>query len=157
MSDTSIVSDLAEQDFFIGLDPSFLAFLAGCATPRALKTDDILFRHDRRAQQFYFVRRGVISIEVAAISGPALEMQHLGPGEIVGWSWLISPYRWHFQARALEDSDVLVFDSDAILARCESDPKFGYELFKRFSALMSRRLAFAREKMMEEWHPPGFA
>ncbi|HET7314281.1 cyclic nucleotide-binding domain-containing protein [Salinisphaera sp.] len=157
MSNQPTVSDLAERDFFIGLDPSFLSFLAGCATPLALDTEDILFRHDHRAQQFYFIRRGAISIEVAAISGPALEMQHLGPGEVVGWSWLIPPYRWHFQARALEDSDVLVFDGDAILARCESDPKFGYELFKRFSALMSRRLSSARQKMMEEWHPAGFA
>jgi hypothetical protein len=28
---------------------------------------------------------------------------------------------------------------------------------KRFSALMSERLGFARRKMMQEWQPPGFA
>ncbi len=60
-------------------------------------------------------------------------------------------------ARAVEDSDILEFDGSAILARCEEDPKFGYELFKRFAALMSERLNAARQKMMDQWNPPGFA
>jgi hypothetical protein len=57
----------------------------------------------------------------------------------------------------LEDSDLLEFDGSAILARCEEDPNFGYGLFKRFAALMSERLDAARQKMMDEWNPPGFA
>jgi hypothetical protein len=57
----------------------------------------------------------------------------------------------------LEDSYLLEFDGSAILARCEEDPKFGYELFKRFAALMSARLDAARQKMMDQWDPPGFA
>jgi CRP/FNR family cyclic AMP-dependent transcriptional regulator len=30
-------------------------------------------------------------------------------------------------------------------------------VLKRFAALMSERLSFARRKMMEAWNPPGFA
>jgi len=81
----------------------------------------------------------------------------LGEDQVLGWSWLIPPYRWNFLARAVEESDLLEFDGGAILARCEEDPKFGYELFKCFAALMSERLAAARQKMMDQWDPPGFA
>ena len=52
---------------------------------------------------------------------------------------------------------LLEFDGRAVLARCEQDSKFGYELLKRFAALMSERLEAARQKMMDEWNPPGFA
>ena len=52
---------------------------------------------------------------------------------------------------------MLQFDGAAILARCEQDPKFGYELLKKFAALMSVGLNAARQKMMEEWNPAGFA
>jgi hypothetical protein len=52
---------------------------------------------------------------------------------------------------------VIEFDGSAILERCEKDPAFGYELFKRFAALMSERLDAARQKMMDQWDPPGFA
>lgn len=157
MTEESIEGVLAKQDLFLGLEPSHITFLAACATPRRLRKDETLYRSERRADRFYLLREGRISVEVAAITGPPLEMVLLGPGDIVGWSWLIPPYRWHFQARALEDGEVLEFDGGAILARCETDPRFGYELFKRFSGLMSRRLAVARGKMMDEWQPPGFA
>ncbi len=116
-----------------------------------------MFQHGNRADKFYLLRNGKISIQVPALMGPTLEIQTLSEDQILGWSWLIPPYRWSFQARALEDSDLLEFDGSAILARCEEDPNFGYELFKRFAALMSERLDAARQKMMDEWNPPGFA
>ena len=52
---------------------------------------------------------------------------------------------------------MIEFDGSAILARCEKDTEFGYELFKRFTGLMSARLEAARQKMMDQWNPPGFA
>jgi CRP-like cAMP-binding protein len=157
MDTSAIANELAGQDFFEGLDPAYLTFLADHAALHRFARNDILFRHGDRADRFYLLQDGLIGTEVAAIAGPALELSRLGPGEMAGWSWLIPPYRWHFQARALEDSDVLVFDGGATLAHCEAEPRFGYELFKRFSGMMSQRLSEAREKMMDEWQPPGFA
>ena len=78
-------------------------------------------------------------------------------GDLLGWSWLIAPYRWHFQAIAEEDSKLLEFNGEVILAHCEEDPRFGYELLKRFAALMSERLEAARLKMMDQWFSAGFA
>ncbi len=98
-----------------------------------------------------------MSIEIAAIEGPPLELQRLEPGAVLGWSWLIPPYRWSFQARAEEPGKALEFDGEAVLERCESNPAFGYQVLKRFSSLMSQRLEYARRKMMDEWDPPGFA
>lgn len=157
MTENAIEKELAGHDFFLGLEPSFITFLADCAKTREVGADTHLFRHGSRADRFYLLRKGCVCVEVAAISGPPLRLQRLRPGDMLGWSWLIAPFRWHFQARALEDSEVIEFDGDAVLKRCEADPKFGYELLKRFSGLMSSRLAASREKMMDEWHPPGFA
>ena len=98
-----------------------------------------------------------VSVEVVAIEGPALELQSLGPGTVVGWSWLIPPYKWSFQARVTAPGEVIEFDGAAVLDHCEDNPRFGYELLKRFSGLMSERLQFARQKMMQEWNPRGFA
>lgn len=157
MTDASIKQYLSEQPFFAGLAPEFIDFLASCAARRDVGKNEVLFRYDTRAEKFHVLCEGRISIEVAAIEGPPLELQELGPGSVLGWSWLIAPYRWSFQARAEEASEVIEFDGRAVLQRCEEDPKFGYELFKRFSSLMSERLAFARRKMMDEWSPAGWA
>lgn len=157
MSSQSIENYLSTREFFSGLDQDFIKFLSDSARERRIKKGDVLFQQGERADKFYLLRKGQVSVQVPALMGPALEIQALGEGQMLGWSWLIPPYRWNFQARALEDSDVLEFDGSAILARCETDPKFGYELFKRFAALMSQRLDAARQKMMDAWNPPGFA
>jgi CRP/FNR family cyclic AMP-dependent transcriptional regulator len=157
MSKQSIEDYLSAHAFFSKMDGSFLKFLSNSVTELRIKKGDVLFAHGNRADKFYLLRNGQISIQVPALMGPTLEIQTLGEDQILGWSWLIPPYRWSFQARALEDSDLLEFDGIAILARCEEDANFGYELFKRFAALMSERLDAARQKMMDEWNPPGFA
>lgn len=153
----SIENFLSSHKFFSGLDQAYIKFLAGAATESQLKEGDALFKQGERADRFYLLRSGQISIQVPALMGPPLEIQTLGENQVLGWSWLIAPYRWNFLARALTDSDVLEFDGSAILAHCEHDPKFGYELLKRFAALMSERLDAARQKMMDQWDPPGFA
>ncbi len=157
MSKTSIEDYLSAHAFFSGLDASFVKFLSSVATERKIKKGDVLFQQGNRADKFYLLRHGQVSVQVPALMGPVLEIQNLGEDQVLGWSWLIPPYRWSFQARAMEDSELLEFDGSAILAHCEEDPHFGYELLKRFASLMSERLDAARQKMMDQWNPPGFA
>lgn len=157
MSRDAIISELANEGYFEGLSRQSLAVLAACASEQALRKDEVVFRSGDRADSFYLIRKGSITVEVPAITGPALEIQTLESGSILGWSWLIPPYRWSFQARANEATTLLRFDGDAIRQHCEADMAFGYDLLKRFAALMSDRLESARRRMMDEWNPPGFA
>ncbi|EIC28154.1 MULTISPECIES: Crp/Fnr family transcriptional regulator [Methylomicrobium] len=157
MSDQATRDYLSAHEFFSGLGDEALEFLSKCSNVQAIKKGQILFRQGENADKFYVVRSGRITVQMPAILGPPLEIQTLGQGQVLGWSWLISPYKWTFQSRAEEDSEVLQFDGTAILARCEREPKFGYELLKKFAGLMSVRLDAARLKMMDEWNPAGFA
>lgn len=157
MSNQATAEYLAAHEYFSDLSDDILKFLSECSSLQAIKKGDILFRQGEKADKFYVIRKGSVSIQIPAIMGPVLEIEKLGQDEVLGWSWLISPYKWHFQTRADEDSELLAFDGAAILARCEQDPKFGYELLKKFAGLMSVRLNAARVKMMEEWNPTGFA
>jgi len=157
MSDTSIRQIIADSKFFSGLGDDAIDFLTANARENQLAAGKVLFHHGDSAEDFYLLREGHLSLEIPAIEGPVLELQDIGPGEIAGWSWLIPPHRWRFQARARTAIEYLEFDGSAVLGRCEKDPRFGYELVKWFSTLMSERLDFARIKMMEEWKPLGFA
>lgn len=148
---------LAEQSFFSDFSRKDMSFLASVGTLQTLPKNRILYNHGTPAHEFYLVLSGLITLQVPAIEGPVLVLQKVGAGSVLGWSWLIPPYKWSFQARADEDSELLVFDGQVVLARCEAEPAFGYQVLKRFSKLMSDRLAYSRERMMEEWNPPGFA
>jgi CRP-like cAMP-binding protein len=157
MSDIAITDRLRESVFFRDLPVDVKDFLAAHAQMRQLKEDEVVFHFGERAHRFYLVTDGHISVEVAAIEGPTLQLQDLEPGMVLGWSWLIPPHRWSFQARANTPAEVIEFDGDVVLAECEKNPKLGYALLKRFSTLMSERLHQARQRMIEEWRPEGFA
>jgi CRP/FNR family cyclic AMP-dependent transcriptional regulator len=157
MSDKDIRQIIAESKFFAGLSEGGIEYLCAQARRRKLAAGKVLFQQGDRAKHFYLLLEGHVSLGIPALEGPALELQDLGPGEIAGWSWLLPPHLWNFQARARTAVEFLEFDGAAILAHCEEEPRFGYELIKRFSALMSERLQFAREKMMQAWRPAGFA
>lgn len=157
MSDEPLVNSLMQHQFFAGLAPEAVEFLAANGRVTNLVKDTVLFEHGQIAERFYLIRAGRITVGVPAIEGPSLEVQTLGPGELLGWSWLIPPYRWNFRGRVIEVAEVVEFDGKPILDRCERDPAFGYPLMKRFAALMSERLEAARRRMMDEWNPAGFA
>ena len=156
MSIQSTTEYLSAHEFFSEFSDDVLKFLCECSSTSEIKKGEILFRQGENADKFYVIRNGRISIEMPAIMGPTLQIQVLDKDQVLGWSWLISPYKWNFQTRAEENSELLQFDG-ALMARCEQDPKFGYELLKKFAGLMSVRLNAARQKMMDEWNPAGFA
>ncbi|MGD8808924.1 MAG: cyclic nucleotide-binding domain-containing protein [Gammaproteobacteria bacterium] len=156
MATIDIGAALKDSAFFSVLDDDEREFLASAATTEHMEPGHVVFRHGERATCFYLIIAGEISIEIPAIEGPTLFLQHLRPGQVLGWSWLIPPYQWAFMARAEEPVDVIRFDGDRILERCEADPRFGYHLLKAFSAMMSERLGHARRRIMEEWQVKGF-
>ena len=157
MNRRSTADFLSLHPFFSGLDDQYIEFLAQSAVSKQIDEGGILFKQSTPADKFYLLRSGQVSVQVPALVGPVLEIQRIGENQVLGWSWLIPPYRWNFQARVVEDASFLEFDGRAILAHCEEDPRFGFEMLKRFAALMSERLEAARQKMMDEWNPPGFA
>ena len=157
MNASEIQNFLADHELFSGLSDEALAFLGENAAVESFEKDEIVARQGSAADHFVIVIEGELVVEVPAIAGPVLEITRLGPGHVFGWSWLIHPFQWHFNARADTALRVLDFDGRAILRRCEDDPVFGYALFKRFSSLMGRRLEAAQRKMMDQWSPPGFA
>jgi len=66
---------------------------------------------------------------------------------LLGWSWMFPPYMWHFTARAVQPTVAIFFYGTILREYCERDPAFGYELFKRMSAVMVKRLQAARKKI----------
>ncbi|QOC23890.1 cyclic nucleotide-binding domain-containing protein [Wenzhouxiangella sp. AB-CW3] len=155
MHHSEIAKHLSEQPFFTGLSEDHLNWLARHAVETRFDVDQLVARQGDRADRFYLLLEGALGVEIPAIAGPKLEITQLGSGQIFGWSWLIRPYKWHFNARALEPTRVLDFDGKAILEHCEEDPEFGYALLKLFSYLMATRLESAQRKMMDQWAPDG--
>lgn len=155
MTEKKLAKRLENVEFFGDLEVEHREWLAEHATERQFEDGQLLARQGDKADRFFLVLEGELVVEVPALTGPSLEVTRLGEGKVFGWSWLIKPYRWHFNARAAGAAQVLEFDGLAILERAEAEPAFGYALLRRFSALMGLRLEAAQRKMMDQWAPAG--
>ena len=124
---------LHEVPAFGGLDPAVLELIAGCGSNVHFEQGVVLFREGDPADTFYVVRHGSVALETyVPARGPAM-IETLEAGEVVGWSWLFPPYRWHFDARALDLVRAVTFDAACLRGKSDGDPVLGYELLKRFT------------------------
>ncbi|MBV9380383.1 MAG: Crp/Fnr family transcriptional regulator, partial [Streptosporangiaceae bacterium] len=80
-------------------------------------------------------------------------VETLGMGDVLGWSWLFSPYRWVFGATALTAVEAFEFDGPAVRAQLEADPALGYELTRRFVAVAANRLQATRFRLLGLYTP----
>ena len=70
-------------------------------------------------------------------------------GEVIGWSWLFPPYRWHFDARALTQVRATAFDGACLRGKCEEDSGLGYDLMSRFAQILIERLQWTRLRLLD--------
>ena len=70
---------------------------------------------------------------------------------MLGWSWLFPPFVWHFRARALDPTTVIVLDGAHLLVACHQNHEFGYELMKRVGQVVIERLQATRKQLLEKY------
>lgn len=134
--------------FLVGLRPHHIKLLADCAMTKQFAADDYLFRQGEFANRFYLIEEGEVVLESLDTQGERVVVERVGPGKMVGWSWLFPPYVWHFDARATKPTKAIFFYGTILREYCEREPSLGYELFKRMSAVMIERLQNARVQLL---------
>jgi CRP/FNR family cyclic AMP-dependent transcriptional regulator len=140
---------LSAHPFFRDLAPAYLSMLVGCASNVRFHAGEFLFRTGEEAERFFLIRAGQVALEISAPPQPPLTIQTLGAGEILGFSWLIPPYYWMFDARAIETTRAIALDGTCLRTKCEEDHSLGYELFKRFAHVMQERLQQTRLQLLD--------
>ncbi|WP_324605538.1 MULTISPECIES: cyclic nucleotide-binding domain-containing protein [unclassified Streptomyces] len=60
-----------------------------------------LFNQGGHTSHFWVIRSGNVGMDVHVPGRQAAVVETVGPGELVGWSWLFRPYTWHFGAEAM--------------------------------------------------------
>jgi CRP/FNR family cyclic AMP-dependent transcriptional regulator len=144
-------SYLADHPFLRGLDAAQLDVIADCARFVEFPAGACLFRAGEPARDCFLIRRGHVGVEINDVRQGPVVLQTLGEPSVLGWSWMVPPYRWCFDARALEAVEAIALDGMCLLSQCENDHDFGYELMKRFTAVFAQRLHATRVELMEAY------
>jgi CRP-like cAMP-binding protein len=149
------LSDLLQQHpFLAGLSHEHMETLVGCASNVRFSEGTTVMHEGQMANKFYLVRSGRVALQMQVTGKGDLRIQTVGPGEILGWSWLISPFRWHFSGVVVLDTRAIALDGECLRNKCETDPHFGYEMLKRLSQVMERRLEATRLQLLDVYGMP---
>jgi CRP/FNR family cyclic AMP-dependent transcriptional regulator len=140
---------IAEQPFFQGLSQEHLHTLADNAMQTWFESGEIIFGEGDLANRFYLIIEGKVALESSIKNGDSILLQTIGKGELLGWSWLFSPYFWRLHARAVEPTEAIFLYGTHLREQCETNHDLGYELFKRISEVMMKRLQLARGRYLD--------
>jgi len=141
--------------FFAGLEAKLGQVISGCARNLRFEPGQYLAHEGDPANEFYLIREGKVALEILPPGQPAVVFTTEGEGDIVGASWLVPPYRWRFDARAMELARVIGIDAKCLRDKCEADHHLGYEMMKRFLPVIVQRLDETRLQILDVYGKHG--
>jgi CRP-like cAMP-binding protein len=144
-----LTTRVALHPFLAGMSRTHLALLTNCAMAAHFEPGQTILREGEIANRFYLIESGRVVLESGEGFGDPVVVETIGAGDLLGWSWMFPPYVWNFTARAVEPTDAIFFYGTILREYCEKDHSLGYELFKRMTPIMLRRLQATRKKMLD--------
>ena len=140
---------LAAHPFFKGMEPVYHQLFVDCASNVRFEAGEYIFREGEVANQFYLIRHGRVAVEVSTPERGSVIIQSLGEGDVLGWSWMMPPFRWHFDARAVELTRAIALDGRCLRERSEEDHDLGFQLMRRAAQVMEERFQATRLQLLD--------
>ncbi|MCC0099734.1 cyclic nucleotide-binding domain-containing protein [Streptomyces flavotricini] len=112
-----------------------------------------IFEEGSRAESFWIVRSGTVTLQVPMPAGRPAPVENLGPGELVGWSWLFPPYTWQLSAEAMTPVRSYEFDATAVRMMMDADPAFGSAIGHWVGRVLAMRLQQTRTRLIDLYAP----
>ena len=145
----TIAAEMRGIRFFADMEPGYIELLAGCGSHTVISRGTPLIEQGEHADSFWVIREGRVAVGVRAPGRGLITLETLHSDDILGWSWLLPPYRWRFDAEALDDVHAIVFAADCLREKCLSDPALGFNLTQRFASVLDERLQSARLQVLD--------
>ena len=149
MNPQTLKEAVAAHPFLMAISEHHIRLLADTASRTMFEADTVIFREGETANRFYLIETGKVALESPGKKNETVTIDVIGAGDLLGWSWLFPPYVWHFSARAVEPTSALFFYGTVLREYCDADPSLGFELFKRMSEVMIKRLQSARTRLLK--------
>lgn len=147
------VEILSAHPVFGKFDAETLELIAGCARNEHFRAGERIFAEDDPAEKIYLLRHGDAAVEIAAPERAPIIVETLHPGDVLGWSWMVPPYRHMSDARALTEIRAVSLGADCVRKKCDENPALGYQMFRHLLPHMALRLRTLRLQLLDLYGP----
>lgn len=137
-----------KHPFLTAFAPDQAEALSLLATQVEFRPGETIFSQREVAGGFYLIEKGEISLEYEVPGKRKVQIQRIGPGELLGLSWLFEPYRWEFSATAISGGTARFLRAVDVRKQCDQDPTLGYKLMEEVARVLTERLQATRHKLL---------
>lgn len=145
-------ADLNSLPVFANLDSKFLEGVAAAAEYVSFQPGEILLAQGDIADRMYAIVGGRVRVD-RNLSDSRLLIAEVGAGEVIGFSWLFTPEKVHFNVRCVEPVTAIAINAALLRKQCEACTSVGYQVAVRVGEAMVKRLEFLVALIAGEKHP----
>jgi CRP-like cAMP-binding protein len=145
---------LKKHPFFMDMEESSRKILCGCAKNERFDAGDMIVHEGEAADKFYLIRSGLISLEFHLPNKYPCILETLHDGDVFGWSWIVPPFKWLYDIRAVELSRMISLEAKCLCKKIQKDHALGFDLYSKFIPVMAKRLSAARLQMIDMYGKP---
>lgn len=131
------------------LDDESFAFLEGISEEAQYPPDRVIFRVNTPADRFFMVTEGTVALRMAGPARPAVTIQTVRPGGVLGLSWQMPPHLWQWTAQAIDATTLAMFDAETVRQRFETSPGLELALMRVLSSEALKRLQNVRLQLLD--------
>jgi CRP-like cAMP-binding protein len=142
------VEKLKKQDIFRLLRPEQVHRLSEASETVTFKPGEMVYRRGERADRFYIVLKGHVSLRLPAKGGHlSVLIDELTEGEMFGGCISVHLGTYTLNAQCMEESEILVISVSALRAVMDEDPHIGYVIQSGISRIYFERYIEVMEKL----------
>lgn len=137
------------QLLFDGLDADQSQEIELISRPVTFQRGDYLMRQGEPNGEVYLVQAGTVAVQIYAPGRGGKTIDTAGPGDYVGWSWIVEPFRAHYDAVAQEAVVATAINARSLRELCEQNHELGYRVLGCMVRVMEQRLHGTRFLLMD--------
>jgi CRP-like cAMP-binding protein len=149
MVDETLLNQLRSLKFTAGLPEHVLAAIADVVTEEDLPAGTRIFREGTEYSKMLVIISGRVMLDMHVPSRGCVSILSLGPGDMVGWSAVVSDAVMTASATAATDTHLLAFEGHRLEELCEQNHEFGYRFYQQMASALSRRLLATRLQLLD--------
>ncbi|MGB5559876.1 MAG: cyclic nucleotide-binding domain-containing protein [Paracoccaceae bacterium] len=140
---------LSEHPVFRDFDEDALDLLAGCARNEHFKPGGRIYGEGEPADRLFVLRQGDVAVEISSSDRAPIIVETRHAGDVLGWSWMVPPYRHTSDAIAQSEVRAISLDATCMRGKCDENPVLGYHLFKYLLPHMAKRIRVLRMQLLD--------
>lgn len=131
------------------IPPGHRERLAALGTPEEFGLGERIFEEGQSADRFWIIRTGTVVLDLSGRGGRRVAVESLGSGDLLGWSWMVPPRRWHLGAECTSPVRAFEFEAEQVRRLCNEDPDLDRALCHYVAGVIAHRLRSARMRLLE--------